>query len=489
MSLLSKPTGTPLPVMMLLMDYWPLKRFGRRAVIEKIPFVALAAGFAALCVVCEHKANTLVLPMERSALHLPLRLCWLIAFYPSKILLPINLTSVYVLPEPFDLTNSLVVLAVAVTAALTVGLAISGRWTPAFWVAAAVFYIGLSPTMGFIGYSWVHASDKYTYLPAVGLVLALAWLMERAWPASADDGGGLRRTVLVIGALLVACLLTVGTRRQAQLWRSSESLLTHELALAPDTAHLHNSRGTIHNEAGEFSLAVADYSKAIELAPEFAEAYHNRCLAYINLNELNLAIQDCNRAIELKPDLAEAYNNRGNAFRQMRQYEQAVRDCTRAIELKPEYASAYNNRGNAYEGMGRLTETIRDYTRAIELDPRFSKAYCNRAIVLNQTGVFDQAAEDAAKAIELKPDYAKAYNTRGIALGHMDRHTQAVQDFTQAIELDPDYGQAYHSRAVSYFRLGEFAKARADLEQFQRLGGTPHPALISALNQSSGRTE
>jgi len=76
-SLLAKPTVTPLPIMMLLMDYWPLKRFDRRAILEKIPFVILAAAFALLCVACEQKVNPLSIPAKLSLWHLPLRLCWL----------------------------------------------------------------------------------------------------------------------------------------------------------------------------------------------------------------------------------------------------------------------------------------------------------------------------------------------------------------------------------------------------------------------------
>jgi hypothetical protein len=178
-SLLAKPTGTPLPIIMLLMDYWPLKRFSKRTLLEKVPFFVLSAAFAALCVLCEQKVNPLSLPVKLSPLHLPLRLCWLIAFYPCKILLPIHLSSVYMLPQPLGLTNGLVLLAVAGTIALIAFLIVSRRWMPALWTGAAMFYVGLAPTMGFVGYSWVAASDKYVYLPAVGLVLVLGWVLER----------------------------------------------------------------------------------------------------------------------------------------------------------------------------------------------------------------------------------------------------------------------------------------------------------------------
>jgi tetratricopeptide (TPR) repeat protein len=455
LSLLAKPTATPLPIILLLMDYWPLKRLRRRAVLEKIPFFVLSAAFAALCVLCEQKVNPLSLPARLGPLHLPLRLCWLIGFYPCKILLPIHLSSVYMLPQPLNLADAAVLLAVAGTVALIGFLIASRRWTPALWAGAAMFYVGLTPTMGFVGYSWVVASDKYVYLPAVGLLLILAWALERIWSGGTEGTRRVRQVATVAVVLVAVGLLGLGTRRYLSHWQTTVGLCNYMLALAPNAYPLYFNRGNAYNDIHDFGRAIHDYTKAIEL----------------------------------RADFAKAYNNRGNTYDNMRDHDRAIRDYTKAIELKPDYAEAYNNRGKAYKSMGDLGQAIRDYAKAIELKPDLAQAYNNRGNAYKSKGDSGQANRDYARAIELNPDYAEAYYNRANNYSNMGDSGRAIQDYAKAIELKPDYAEAYHNRAIAHFYLKEYDHAWADVRMCRRLGGTPSPGLVKRLAEATGRTE
>ena len=413
LSLLAKPTGTPLPIIMLLMDYWPLKRFSRRAVLEKVPFFILSAVFAALCVLCEQKVNPLSLPAKLSPLHLPLRLCWLTVFYPCKILLPIHLSSVYMPPQPLALSNMLVLLSVAGTIALIGFLIVSRRWTPAWWAGAAMFYVGLAPTMGFVGYSWVVASDKYVYLPAVGLVLVLGWLLERVWQGGPDAAAARRRRAAAVAVVLAAAgLLADGTRRYLVHWQTTEALYDYMLNLAPNAYQLYNNRGKACIDKGDYEQAMRDCNKTLEIKPDSAPAYNNRGAAYGGMGDYDQAIRDLSKAIELKNDYAEAYSNRANAYNNKGEFAQAIRDCTKALELKPEFAMAYNNRGIAYYAMGDFGQAIRDFSRAIESRPDYAEAYQNRAVAYYSLKQFDNTWADVKKCRQLggtpNPDFVKA---------------------------------------------------------------------------------
>lgn len=326
LSLLSKPTGTPLPIIMLLMDYWPLGRLRRRALIEKTPFFALSLLFAILACVCEERVNPLTIPATTSPLHLPLRLCWLIVFYPCKILLPMHLSSVYMMPQPMDLTNMVVLLSVAGTMAIVTALVISRRWTPALWTGATMFYIGLAPTMGFVGYSWVVASDKYAYLPAVGLVLTLGWLLQRVWSGGTQPGHVSRQVGTVLVVLAVAGLFVAGTRRYLSRWQTTESLCDYMLGLAPDAYQVYLQRADFRGREGNHDLAIHDYDKIVELKPDFAEAYNNRGLEYAAMGENERAIADYSRAIEIDPTFVPAYSNRGGAWIRANNFHQAIKD-------------------------------------------------------------------------------------------------------------------------------------------------------------------
>ncbi len=212
-------------------------------------------------------------------------------------------------------------------------------------------------------------------------------------------------------------------------------------------------RGYAHNKQGQYTQAIAGYTRAIALNPEYATAYHNRGYAYRVQGQYTQAIADYTRAIALNPEYATAYHNRGYAYRVQGQYTQAIADYTRAIALNPEYATAYGNRGSAYYGQGQYEEAIADYTRAIALNPEFATAYGNRGIAYYEQGQYEEAIADYTRAIELNPEFATAYHNRGNAYYEQGQYEEAIADYTCAIELNPEFATAYHNRGNAYRAL------------------------------------
>jgi len=180
LALMAKPTITPLPALLLLVDFWPLGRLNGRAVLEKAPLLAIA-GISAIITVISTSVNTssVALLGENSLAQLPLKICYLIVFYLCKIVWPANLSSIYLLPQPMALSQPLVLGAVAGTCVLILLLVVSLRRTRAPAMASLFFIVAISPTFGVVQYSWVAASDKYVYIPAIGLLMVLAWLLEQ----------------------------------------------------------------------------------------------------------------------------------------------------------------------------------------------------------------------------------------------------------------------------------------------------------------------
>jgi tetratricopeptide (TPR) repeat protein len=441
LSLLSKPTSTPLPLILLLIDHWPLRRLSKRSILEKIPFFILAGLFAALTMLCEQRVNPLSLPAKLSPLHLPLRLCYLATFYLAKLALPINLSSVYMLPNPLAITNPIVIAAVVGTILLIVGLFISRRYTPAFWVGTLIFYLGLAPTMGFVGYSWVSASDKYVYLPGVGLVLILAWLLKAAWSAR------LGRTLTLSAAALAAILLSLATRHYLYQWQTSERFIQYMLSLAPDSPELHVNMGSYYRQQKQYHQALDWFTKAIELKPRYAEAYCNRGNCYVLLGDHRRAIDEYSAALAIRPSHANALLNRGNAFATLGRIDLAVADLSRAIELRPNDPDIYFNRGQAYGMLGQ----------------------------------YDKAAADFSAVIKLRPGDVGAYLSRSYTWTLLGRYDRAIEDCSRAIQLVPDDPGAYNFRAAALLKLGRRAEAAADLQRCLQLGGTPDPDVVDAL--------
>lgn len=176
-ALMSKPTSTPLPVLMLLMDYWPLRRFKRQLVLEKLPFFVVGAIFAIITYVSQSNTFGVRLPGEYGPERIPLTLCHNIIFYLYKIVWPANLSSHYAFPEVLGLSNPTVLAGVIGTCILIPLLVISLRWTRAALTGWMFFFVAIFPTMQIIAFNNIIASAKFAYLPSVGLLMVLASLL------------------------------------------------------------------------------------------------------------------------------------------------------------------------------------------------------------------------------------------------------------------------------------------------------------------------
>jgi len=418
------------------------------------------------------------LPAKQSLLYLPLRLCWLAVFYPYKILLPVNLTSVYMLPVPLALSNPTVLLAVVFVAVMVAVLVLYRRRVPALWVSAAIFYVGLSPTMGFVGYSWVAASDKYAYLPVVGLLLLLGWLLGLLVGGPAKARPAWRLPAVIAGVMFVAVLLAIGTRRYIAEWQTGERHEFYMYRLAPDSPFTNYGCGRIYQGKGELDKALQYYNRAIELKPDDKPSIYNRAVLYGDLKMFDLALQDYTRAIELRPNFVQAYCNRGAIFSKLRDYDRAIIDCNKAIELQPGFTNAYSNRGNVYKELQDYECAIRDFNRAIELNPGLAEAYNNRGLVYDDMKDYERALADFSQAIELKPNFVEAYVNRGNACLLLGYYERAIVDFDKVIALKPENVLAYYRRGNAHAWLGAYDRAIADCTRAIEL----NPDHVEAYN-------
>ena len=231
-------------------------------------------------------------------------------------------------------------------------------------------------------------------------------------------------------------------------------------------------RGVEAGQRGQYSEAIASFTKAIELKPDYAEAYYLRGLAYRRQGEHEHAISNFTKAIELKPDYAEAYYLRGLAYRRQDEYEHAIEDFTKAIELKPDHADAHYDRGICfvYGIQDEYEHAIEDFTKAIELKPDHADAHYNRGFVYNGQGEYDRAIEDFTKVIELKPDHADAHYNRGLACLHLKKWQEAKSDLATAKYMGVDI--------VSLFEFDSYNESVAD---FEREFGITLPEDIAAM--------
>ena len=440
LALMSKPTSLPLPVMMLLMDYWPLKRLNRRAFLEKLPLFVVAAVFAVITYVSQSRAGTTVSPTQYGPQRIPLIICHNIIFYLYKIIWPANLSSHYAFPEPFALSNPTLLAAVIGTAILVPLLILSLRWTPAALTGWLLFFIAISPTIGIIGFTNVIAADKFAYLPSLGLMMILTSLLSRLWTINAA-----RQTAIVLVLLALASAETIATRRHLTHWSDTVRLCEHILTLTPNAARVHSQLGLALKSQGKLDEAVTHYKDALRINPDYANAHNDLGLVLTRQGKLDQAIEHYNTALQLEPDLYHVHCNLADTLAQQGKIDQAVNHYTAALQINPDLPDAHNNLGYILMHHGKLDEAITHFIEALRIRPNFANAHHNFGYALTRQGRLDQAAAHYTEALRIKPNFPEVHNDLAVILVQLGKLDEALNHYHHALQINTDYPHERHS--------------------------------------------
>jgi hypothetical protein len=272
-SLLSKPITVPLPLMMLLLDYWPLNRLHRRSVLEKAPFFVIAAAFAVITYVSQSRTTIVYLPGDYNPLQVPLILCHNIVFYLSKSLYPANLSAHYGYA-----TIRAMWIGVVGTGILIPLLILSLKWTRALAAGWLIFFVMVLPSMGIVSVTPVTAANRYLYLPSIGLVLVVAWFLAHLTDLAGSRSYRWAPAMITAGLIVAAGGEAKAAQAYMAQWR--DSVLGKVLAIA-DRA----PEGLLH------------LREAIRGDPGFALA--SKDLAWLLATHPSAGVRDANEAIRL----------------------------------------------------------------------------------------------------------------------------------------------------------------------------------------------
>ncbi|MCP4367597.1 MAG: tetratricopeptide repeat protein [Deltaproteobacteria bacterium] len=404
LGLMAKPSIVTLPFVLLLLDYWPLKRIeypsnlkikivdGKntdksiltylrqqvsyakymiqsniRLVLEKIPFFILS-GISVFITISGKGwvVSSEIIPMK-------LRIANALVSYISylgKMIWPFNLTVYYPYPKYIPVWQSVGAAFILVCLTSLILFAIHSKpylTTGWLWFLGTLFPVvglvqmGLHPAM----------ADRYAYVSFIGLFIILAWGVPELLQRWRNNQKGL--TILLIALTPVLMMITWN---QVRYWKDSITLYKH-------TLEVNNKNHVIHSNLG---------------------------IALFEKGHVNDAIRHYSEALLIKPDYALAHNNLGYALSIQGNIDRAIHHYHMAIRYKPGYAHAHNNLGNALAGQGKKAEAMKHYALALKLKPDFAEAYNNLGVLLYSIGKIDDAIVHFKKALRIKPDYADARN-------------------------------------------------------------------------------
>jgi Flp pilus assembly protein TadD len=442
-ALMSKPMVITLPVVMILLDYWPLDRLKSRKIAAKIPEVATAAAdkgkkknkakkeslrenisvsrvqklsepkiwgiiplwqlrekgpffILSAALVIFTLGNQTGSSGKKALYSLGIRIANApVAFvtYLEKTILPHDMAVFYPVSTP---PVWQVVVSSVLIILITVLVIVMMKRLPYLFVGWFWHAVTIAPVIGIIQIGPHLIADRYHYLPSIGIAAMLAWGIPLLLP---DEK--IRKWSLFPVGIGFLAILSFLAWKQCGYWSNSITLFGHALQVTEGNALAHGNLGVALFHEGKNKEAIDNLSKAIIVDPDYMMAYACRGDVYEAIGQYQPAIEDYNQAIRLKPDRAETYNNRGIAYGKLNRHPLAVEDYNKALNLNADYADAYYNRGNSYNYLGQLQLAIADYNEALGLKPDYARSYQNRGIAYLKLNDQEQGCRDVIKACSL----------------------------------------------------------------------------------------
>jgi tetratricopeptide (TPR) repeat protein len=472
LALMSKPMAVTLPFVLLLLDFWPLKRFTiydlrftifKTLLLEKIPFVVLSVVACGLTLRAQEIAivSTAGLPVSQRIAHTLVaynHYFWAL-FFPNKL-------AVYY-PYVINLEPGLVVFSGVVVALITLLAVMNLRRRP-WLIVGWLWYLGtLVPVIGLVQVGDQAWADRYTYLPLIGLFVPLVWTAVEVI-----------KNKIVLRTLAVAAGVTMlaATSVQLSYWKNTWTLFDHANQVTHENYMAVTVLASQLAKQGKLDEAIALYHTALSYKPTFPETHFFLGNAFDQLNQPDEAVAEYEKALWFKPMQEQTHIFLGIVLGKQKKYAEAITNYEAALKIDPDSAVTHNNLARVFHTQGRFDEAIAHYQAALKIDPKLALAHNNLGILLLQKGSLTDGTTQLREALRLNPTNAetqfnlalalnqqqqwseaaglfaktvganssnpKAHDEFATALAHLKRTHEAMSEYASALLLQPDYPDA-----------------------------------------------
>lgn len=462
LSLMAKPMLVTMPFVLLLLDYWPLRRFSaekslgatnlftKRLIslaLEKWPFFVLSAASCVITFLAQR--NDAVVSLERFPFNLRLANSIVAyALYLWKTIWPVKLAILY--PLSPEISPGHVVLAAFVLIGLSVAAWSLRKRSPSVLIGWLWFVGTLVPVIGLVQVGAQAMADRYTYIPLVGIFIALAFgvadFTKRFRPASP--------AIISLSAVsLAACLFA--TEYQLRFWQNSETLFGRAIRVTKNNAVAHTNLGVALEQQGRRDEALAEYRQAVELKPDLPQLHNNIANLLDELGRRDEALAEYQEALRLKPNAPLAHANYGSLLNELGRFDDAMREYQEAARLAPNDARPHYLMGKAFLRHGNTAEAVSHLREALRINGNDFQTMTWLARIL---------AADESSAVR-----------NGSEAVSLAEHANVLSDGQQPFVLD--------TLSMAYAEVGRFEEAQRTEDQAIQLSAGMKPDEIDSLRK------
>ena len=442
---MAKPMLVTLPFVLLLLDYWPLRRlkwkrqsaseapleselvkspyqkYPWQLLVEKLPLLILIAASCVITLIVQQSAGAMK-TLEKYPVNMRVSnavvsyLGYLIKmFYPTRLALLYPLRP-YNIPkwQPWAFLLVLIVIT-----AIVIYAARHRRYLLVGWL----WYLGtLVPVIGVVQVGSQAMADRYTYLPSIGIFIIVAYSA-----AELKNKLLFRKIVLPVSAVLVIAALMICTRLQLRHWKNNLTLYEHTLAITEKNFIILYNYGHALSKSKRLDEAIVQFKKALRIKPDEPDVYNNLGAALKEMGKISQAIDNWKKALALDPSHPDAHFNMGLVLGQQESHDQAIYHFQKALHAKPNWPEAYYELGGVYFRQGRLDLAALQCIDALRLKPDYLIAQVTLAHIFVEMGQIPTALQVAKKASKLAAATSQEDPTPKI-LNHIQRYKETHEE-------------------------------------------------------------
>jgi protein O-mannosyl-transferase len=407
--LMAKPMVVTLPLVLLLLDVWPLGRVPQseawratsvRLVQEKLPLIVIAVVSSVVTFMVQQRAGAvsglegvpLLVRLENASVSY--------VAYIGKMLWPTKLAGLY----PYRLLPVALVAGSILLLTIISSVVIRAYQRYPYLIVGWLWYLcTLLPVIGLVQVGIQSRADRFTYIPLIGIFIMIAWglpdLMVR-WDSSS--------TVLPAVSLIVLAACAVTARGQLQYWKNSLVFWQHTVAVTSENARAHGNLGLVLSEQGKTTEAIAHYTEALRIRADLEDVHNNLANSLAGQGKASEAIVHYKEALRLKPDKVEAHNGLGALLDEQGKFDEAIAEYKEALRIQPDSATTHNNLGVALVNQRKFEEAIGQFLEASRIKPDDADFHYNAAVTLETAGRTQEAEPHFEAVVKLNPQNADA---------------------------------------------------------------------------------